>query len=521
MTPPPPSPSQGTVPRTAPISREQKAELLRENRARLDGDLWNQKLVFESMPRSVDLQLSNFCNMSCTMCYDGVNPPLEKLDEEMVEALAAEILPTAAIVTPFAGSEPLILTWDLTLSLAQRYGVELELITNAQFLDEPKFHQLEPHVSKLVFSIDSHMRDVYERIRLRSKPNKVFENLPRAAQLCRDHGIEPEANVVFMVENAPFMDETVAYLADQGCATVRLLAFHMAPNLTTDRIYSDPAVHMSEEWFDWMMGKIRRVAEEKKIRLLYEGPKREELDFRPSDRTERIPQGHSVWDELRLFYPGYCVQSVDRIKVETDGNVYPCCVASSGNLRLGNVNEQSFQEIWNGPEAQDLRRGMLTLDLPKLCKTCEFHTAWIRDELEHLPMVDWFYDIHCGGAVPRVDDARRTLEITGPEHMTRSQESPLFSWNAPAETPDKYLLVLGVGGTWHEGNRVFEIDGVATEYRVPQEAWAELKPNLGHWWTIWGLYDGALDRSVRGAKLRCVVRHQPIPRVAGSTLYGK
>lgn len=72
-----------------------------------------QRLVFASMPRVVDMQLSNFCNMSCTMCYDGDNPPLEELDTALVERFAAEVLPTASVVVPFAGSEPLILTWDL------------------------------------------------------------------------------------------------------------------------------------------------------------------------------------------------------------------------------------------------------------------------------------------------------------------------------------------------------------------------------------------------------------------------
>ena len=179
------SQSPPSSPTTTPISREEKERLLRENREALDRDMWNQALTFESMPRAVDLQLSNFCNMSCTMCYDGDNPPLEKLDEEIATSIGEEILPTASVITPFAGSEPLILTWDMTLGFAERYRVELDLITNAQFLDDEKFRQLEPHVTKLTFSVDSHMRDVYERIRLRSRPDKVFENIPRAAELCR------------------------------------------------------------------------------------------------------------------------------------------------------------------------------------------------------------------------------------------------------------------------------------------------------------------------------------------------
>jgi radical SAM protein with 4Fe4S-binding SPASM domain len=54
------------------------------------------------------------------------------------------------------------------------------------------------------------------------------------------------------------------------------------------------------------------------------------------------------------------------VKVQADGNVYPCCMGGGDQLVLGNLNQKSFEEIWNGPESQDLRRGMLTQDLPSL-----------------------------------------------------------------------------------------------------------------------------------------------------------
>ena len=513
------SQSPPSNPVATPISREEKERLLRENREALDRDLWVQSLTFKSMPRSVDLQLSNFCNMSCTMCYDGDNPPLQKLDEDVAARISEEVLPTASVITPFAGSEPLILTWETTLEFAQRYRVELDLITNAQFLDEEKFRELEPHVTKLTFSIDSHMRDVYERIRLRSRPDKVFENIPRAASLCREHDIGAEANVVFMVENAPFMHETVAFLADLGCTTVRLLAFHMMPILSSERRFSDAQLHMSAEWFEWMMGRIRRVAKEKKIHLIFEGKRREEHDFRPSTHTSRTPGGNAVWAELGFYHPGYCVQSVDRIKIETGSDVYPCCVGSDGNLRLGNLERQSFQEVWNGPEAQDLRRAMLTLDLPEFCKNCEFHLAWIPPEQEHMPFVDWYHKVHSGGTVPLVSEDRRTIEMQSPDHLVRDEAPPVFRWTAPDDPPDQYQLVLGLAGRWGEGNEVFEIDGDATEFEIPADRWQELRTNIAYWWALFGLRRDSLDQSLRSASVRCLVRHQPIPRVEGSTLY--
>ena len=49
-----------------------------------------------------------------------------------------------------------------------------------------------------------------------------------------------------------------------------------------------------------------------------------------------------------------------------------CCYATQGQLSLGNLNELDFDQIWNGSSAQDLRRGMLTGDVPTHCSSCRY-----------------------------------------------------------------------------------------------------------------------------------------------------
>ncbi len=500
----------------AALSREEKERLLADNRAKVEADLWEARLEFASRPRVVDMQLSNFCNMSCTMCYDGVNPPLQKMPEEEVRRFAAEVFPTASVLVPFSGSEPLIVTWDLTRELAERYGIEIDLITNVQYLDEAKFAEIEPLVSTVTFSIDSHIPDVYERIRLKSKPDKVFRNLPIAAKLCREHGIEPQANIVFLTENAPYMDETVAYLADAGVATIRLLQYEQLPDLPPERRFSDAMQHFSPEWIEWMKGRIRDVAKEKKVRVIFDFFEKKELaDHLPKDLKWRDdPKPPPMIERLMTFFPGYCWQSLDRIKLMANGNAYPCCKGDGDELRLGNVFEQGFDAVWNGPEAQDLRRGMLTDDLPRLCRDCSFHTAWIPEEQEHMPFHDWARD---EGGVGLPSEASGALEVVEPAHMLRTEDAPLIRWKKPAGKVDRYVLAFGVGGEFHPDNRTWTIPGDAEEFRVPAGDWAALRSNLGWWWSLWAVDDGAGTASLSSA--RCLIRHDPIPRVAESNLY--
>jgi radical SAM protein with 4Fe4S-binding SPASM domain len=522
--PPPPDPAGPGL-----RDRDEKNRLVEANRLRLEEDLWAGRLEYASRPALLDLQLSNFCNMSCIMCWDGANPALRKMSPALVETLEREALPHATSIEPFVGSEPLVVTWDLARDLARRHGLELDLVTNLQFLDEKKFHELEPHVSYIRFSIDSHLRDVYERIRLRSRPDLVFKNLPLAAKLCREHGIEAQVNVVFMVENAAYLDETVAFMADAGIPTVRILDYH-SPHPGRD--LSDPKRHLSREWIDRLRERIRKVAAEKRIRVIFEWDPIEILDHLPPGTRFRERPSHEAWVErLRRFYPGYCVQSAMRLKVNADGDSYPCCVGDGPTLRLGNLERQSFEDVWNGPEARDLRRGMMTDDVPGICRGCVHRDGWVLRPQGWMIFVDDAQARLGIGLDPL--EGRRTIRLLGPDHLARTEVPPTLRWSPAPEPVDRYVVALAVGGEVHEANPTFEVDGRTTEFRVPDAEWRRLKPNMGYWWTVWGLRRGsdgfaangskaAVDtssRAVRADEIRCLVRHVPIPRVAGSALY--
>ncbi|GAB4152435.1 MAG: hypothetical protein Fur0037_21200 [Planctomycetota bacterium] len=504
----------------SPLSAEQKDRLRAENLARLERDLWEGRLVYESSPRVADVQFSNFCNMSCTMCYDGQNPPLKKLPPELLERFAKAVFPAASVLVPFVGSEPLIVTWDLVRETARRYGLELDLITNAQFLDEAKFRELEPFVSSITFSIDSHMPDVYASIRLRSRPDRVFANLPVAARLCREHGIEAQANVVYMVENAPFLDDTVAYLADQGVTTVRLLQYIRLPHISPERDFSNATLHLSEQWRDWMNERIRRVAEQKGIRVLFDFAEKREFDYRPKDLTLRPDRKVSpIFERLVRYYPGYCWQSVDRVKIHADGRVYPCCVGTGDDLVLGDLNEKPFEQIWNGPEAQDLRRGMMTGDVPDFCRSCSFHTSWIAPEQPHLPIEDWFFE-RVDPRVPRVAPEGRVIEIESPAHMARVQDPPTFRWKRPDGEFSRFAIAMGPGGEWNDENVAFLVPGDRAEFTPDKESWEKLRPNLGWWWCLFAIGRHG-QRSLRSRTVRCLIRRKDLPRVEGSRLFGR
>jgi hypothetical protein len=68
-------------------------------------------------------------------------------------------------------------------------------------------------------------------------------------------------------------------------------------------------------------------------------------------------------------------------------------------------------------------------------------------------------------------------------------------------------------------NKVFTIPGDATTFTIPDADWRAMPGNLGLWWGLWAVRKNDLGAALRSPTMRCVVRHQSIPRVPGSTLY--
>ena len=66
----------------------------------------------------------------------------------------------------------------------------------------------------------------------------------------------------------------------------------------------------------------------------------------------------------------FCAAPWNHFFVQQDGDVRVCCMVGGQGEVLGNINEQTWQEIWEGEKYQDLRRRFLEKD-PETLKQCQ------------------------------------------------------------------------------------------------------------------------------------------------------
>ena len=55
----------------------------------------------------------------------------------------------------------------------------------------------------------------------------------------------------------------------------------------------------------------------------------------------------------------YCIRPFNHAQMMDNGDIIPCCPPWINHYKIGNINEQSYEEIWNGEKAQKFRESII------------------------------------------------------------------------------------------------------------------------------------------------------------------
>jgi len=83
-----------------------------------------------------------------------------------------------------------------------------------------------------------------------------------------------------------------------------------------------------------------------------------------------------TWPDINkevIIEKGRCLALKEQIAILVDGTVVPCCLDNNGDIPLGNVFEESVEEILNKPKSIEIKKNFeRSIISCNLCKTCGF-----------------------------------------------------------------------------------------------------------------------------------------------------
>lgn len=256
-----------------------------------------KKFILKNAPLHIDIEPTNACNLKCPMCprttlinqgskFDIGMMKLETYKKIIDQAVEIGVY---SIKLNWLG-EPLVHPniVEMVLYAKKRGIIDVMFNTNGVLLDEGMARNLiNSGLDKIFFSFDSPYKEKYEEIRIGAKYEEVLHNIKTIVKLRNEMNAKSPITRVSMVYKEEDKEE-----------------------------YND-FVNLFQDIVD---------------AVAY-------VEYRnPSD--DEIPK-----EEYNLNFS--CSQLWQRMFINWNGDVIPCCVDSKLDMKMGNIHESSISEIWN------------------------------------------------------------------------------------------------------------------------------------------------------------------------------
>lgn len=335
-------------------------------------------------PKLAIIETSSLCNLRCPMCPRTIDRSpsgslFRNMKFELLERLETVFPKLDEVILSWIG-EPLInKQLPEIIKFIKQFGPRVHVTTNAVLLTESRIHELiDSGLDSLAVSIDAADPETFAQIRVGTDLETVQNNVQLLNRIKKERGVDnPSIGIAFVA-----MAENIAELPEM----IRLVAELETPSLSIDivddftltddfRLDSQKTVGRQEEAREALRECIERAVLEN-VKLVFPS-------MRLFHELGEWPEGNPVDD--RYFSMDYkpeqtaqmgfrkgCGVPWAHVVIGHDGNVHPCCI--SGTV-LGNVYEQSFDEIWYGPTYTDFRRQLKSTDPPEECWNCR-RTIW-------------------------------------------------------------------------------------------------------------------------------------------------
>lgn len=295
-------------------------------------------VTVQDFPLEINFAFTAKCNLRCRGCIHQISfgnkikelylpSPEKELSLETYKRIVDEGAKHDLYSVNLNGANEPLLRPDLpkAISYAREAGmVDVMFNTNALLLDEKKsIEVLDAEPTRIMFSLDAITAKTYNNFRIGSDFKTVMSNIERFLELKKERGqVLPITRVSFIV---------------------------MKPNQ-----------HELEDFENYWADKIDFFSIQSFINPFVgtELEEQEAMEFSTEHYNESSDK---------------CEMPFQRIMVNHDGSVSPCCSWYGLRNKVGNAYKESIYDIWNGKKISRVRKTVNGPwnQRPEACKNCQ------------------------------------------------------------------------------------------------------------------------------------------------------
>ncbi|WP_457749353.1 radical SAM protein [Sulfurimonas sp.] len=299
-----------------------------------EGDWEKQKNIY---PIYVEITPIGSCNHRCTFCsVDYIGYKSIKQDEEVLKKTIREMAKLGVKSIMFAGEGEPTLYKPLpeVLDVCKEIGIDTSLTTNAVVMDEQSIENYLKNCTWIKVSINAGDRETYASIHQTKAADfdRVIENLTLASKLKKEKGYSCTigSQMLLLPENVNSTLLLAQKMKDAGVDYLVIKPY-------TQSLYGTSR-------------KYEGLTYENMMHLEKELKKIETPEFSIVFRANTMKKLEEEEQPYKKCYSTPYFWSY----IMADGAVYGCSAyLGNENFAYGNINKQSFEEIWKSQSRKD------------------------------------------------------------------------------------------------------------------------------------------------------------------------